>query len=81
MILDYFNFVSVSYILLVVIAILCAFASEIGDLAASVIKRQFGIKDFGNLLPGHGGIMDRVDSICFVAPLVFYFVTNFPILY
>ena len=45
--------------------------SEIGDLIASVIKRQFGIKDFGNLLPGHGGILDRCDSIIMVTPFIY----------
>lgn len=55
--------------------IVCAFAlsciSIFGDLAASTIKRSHGIKDFGNLLPGHGGIMDRFDSSLFVFPSLY----------
>lgn len=59
----------------IVIGLICAIASELGDLASSYIKRQTGIKDFGNLIPGHGGILDRFDSILFTAPVVFYYFT------
>lgn len=46
--------------------------SQLGDLAASGIKRNFEIKDYGKLIPGHGGIMDRFDSVCVTAPLIYY---------
>lgn len=49
--------------------------SQIGDLTASAIKRNHDIKDYGKLIPGHGGILDRFDSIIFIAPIVYYLVT------
>jgi len=44
----------------------------VGDLAASAIKRNHDIKDYGNLIPGHGGILDRFDSVIFTAPIIYY---------
>ena len=59
-------------------AIACAIAaviSQIGDLAASAIKRNHNIKDYGHLIPGHGGILDRFDSMIFTAPAIYFAVT------
>lgn len=58
-----------------VMGALGACAAVIGDLAASAIKRNNEIKDYGKLIPGHGGIMDRFDSIIFTAPIVYYCLT------
>lgn len=57
------------------IALICAVASifsMVGDLVASAIKRNYEIKDYGHLIPGHGGIMDRFDSVIVIAPLIYY---------
>ena len=57
-------------------AIVLAPLSVVGDLLASLIKRKCGIKDFGNIMPGHGGVMDRFDSVLFIAPLLYLIATN-----
>lgn len=64
---------------IIVFAILCAVGaavSQIGDLSASAIKRNFEIKDYGKLIPGHGGVLDRFDSVIFTAPMI-YFIAMF----
>lgn len=57
-----------------IIGILGSAFSMCGDLTASAYKREMGIKDYGNLIPGHGGIMDRFDSVLFTAPFIYYYI-------
>lgn len=63
------------------LALLLAPLSVIGDLFASIIKRQCGVKDYGSILPGHGGVMDRFDSIMLVAPLLVLILPYIPLIY
>ncbi|QSX06553.1 phosphatidate cytidylyltransferase [Sedimentibacter sp. zth1] len=62
---------------IIIFNVFASILSMFGDLLASKIKREHSVKDFGNFLPGHGGILDRFDSVLFVAPVVYYFVTYF----
>jgi len=55
------------------LAIVVAIFAPLGDLAESLIKRDLGVKDMGGILPGHGGVMDRIDSVLFVAPAAFIY--------
>lgn len=57
------------------IGLFCGIFSQFGDLAASSIKRYAGIKDYGNVIPGHGGVLDRFDSILFSAAIVYYYIS------
>jgi phosphatidate cytidylyltransferase len=69
LVLQYFFGFTVNYLFAVLYGVLGAGFATFGDLMFSVIKRQTGIKDYGKLLPGHGGILDRFDSVTIVAPL------------
>lgn len=60
-----------SYVYIALIGVILSIIGQIGDFAASSIKRHVGIKDFSNLIPGHGGMLDRIDSIIFIAPFAY----------
>ena len=57
----------------VVMALVLGVLGQVGDLFESLLKRSFGVKDSGSIVPGHGGILDRLDSILFAAPALFYY--------
>jgi len=66
---------NINYILISVIGLVLSLIAQIGDFAASSIKRYTGIKDFSNLIPGHGGMLDRIDSVIFIAPFAYFLLT------
>lgn len=71
--------VEVSYLRLILISPLASLISVLGDLSFSMIKRQFSIKDFGNIMPGHGGVLDRFDSVLFTLPFIYATTLCFPV--
>lgn len=79
--IQFFNNVNIDYLSVTILSIICSGVAQIGDLVASAIKRQYHYKDFGTIMPGHGGILDRFDSILFVTPIVYYFSLYINVIY
>jgi phosphatidate cytidylyltransferase len=69
---------AVNFWYMILYGLVGSLVTELGDLAFSLIKRQLGVKDYGHLLPGHGGMLDRFDSMIFAAPLIYILVQLFP---
>lgn len=61
---------TIDYSAMVILALVCGIVAQIGDLSFSLIKREFGIKDYGKIFLAHGGVLDRFDSVLFVAPMI-----------
>lgn len=74
---DAMGITTVEIWILAAISAVGALISMVGDLAASAIKRNYEIKDYGKLIPGHGGILDRFDSVIFTAPIIYYLASYF----
>lgn len=70
-----FRLHSLSLVWVIVASVILSLVGMCGDLTASVVKRNFGVKDFGNILPGHGGVMDRFDSGLFVLSMLYALIT------
>ena len=66
------------YLSIAIIATIVSVLSQCGDLVMSLIKRKFGIKDYGKLFPGHGGVLDRFDSIIITSPFIYFITTLIP---
>lgn len=77
-ILQQFAGLQVNFFIMVLYGLVGSAITELGDLSFSLIKRQYGIKDYGHLMPGHGGMLDRFDSMSFAAPALWVMVTLFP---
>lgn len=67
-----FSVASPDWLWITVLSVLCGVVSQLGDLSFSLIKRQYGIKDYGRIFLAHGGVLDRFDSVLFVTPIVEY---------
>ena len=67
---NFLNF-EYSYLYIAIITVILSIISQIGDFAASTIKRYVNIKDYSELIPGHGGMLDRIDSLLFIAPFAY----------
>lgn len=66
---------TINYPLAILYAFICSVVGQVGDLSFSYIKRSYNIKDFGKILPGHGGVLDRLDSLIFISPFFYMLIT------
>lgn len=67
----------ISYLVIAILSAILSLVGQVGDFSASVIKRYFDVKDFSELFPGHGGMIDRIDSVMFIAPFAYFLLTMF----
>lgn len=75
-----FKFINLNYHNVIIISLIGSIISIVGDLCFSMFKRSYRIKDFGNVIPGHGGVLDRFDSVIFVVPFVYFIVKHISVL-
>ena len=73
----YYGFTAKKAAIAFITGAVCAVIGTVGDLSASMVKRQIGFKDYGKIMPGHGGLMDRFDSVLFVLPTFYAFIALF----
>ncbi len=77
--LSHFGLVELNVVALTVFGLVVSVVSQVGDLSASFIKREYGIKDYGNFFPGHGGVLDRFDSVLPVATILMILIYSYDI--
>ena len=78
LIIKLFDGPSPNYLVLLLLGLVLSIVAQFGDLICSLIKREHGVKDYGNVFPGHGGVLDRFDSVLAVAPVLYVFCVLFP---